>query len=218
MKKIFFEIYSKYIEGKNDLKVLGDMFESIDVDELIHILAYFNNIEIIPNKELLEFSGQLIDLNLSMLNRKRLEKKWTKMIIQDEIQKQKVDDFFEKNKQQIYINIVNELNFDEVIIEEVEASKEIKEPKDFYLKLIGKKISNIFSNTKIYDTGENVIFWSTNKNLKFDKQKITEFLNILSIINIKKYNFSFSILPQYDFKNMENENAIGIDIILNIFY
>lgn len=227
MKKIFFEIYSKYIEGKNDLKVLGDIFECVDIDELIHILTYFNNIEITTNKELIEFNGQLIDLNLNAIDKKKLENKWSRLIIQDEIVRKKVDNFFEANKELIYQKMEKDLKLDELDKldeEEIEVeilheiSDEIKEPKDFYLKLIGKKISNILPNIKIYDTGENIVFWSTSKDLKLDKQKITELLNIFSIINIKKYNFGFNILPLYDFENMENKNATGINVILTIFY
>ena len=224
MKKIFFEIYSKYIEGKNDLKVLGDIFECVDIDELIHILTYFNSIEITTNKELIEFNGQLINLNLNAIDKKRLENKWSRLIIQDEIVRKKVDNFFEANKELIYQKIEKDLKLDKLDEEEIEVeilheiSDEIEEPKDFYLKLIGKKISNILPNIKIYDTGENIVFWSTSKDLKLDKQKITELLNIFSIINIKKYNFGFNILPLYDFKNMENENATGINVILTIFY
>ena len=213
MKKIFLEIYSKYIEGKNNLKVLGNIFESVDIDELIHILTYFDNIEITTNKELIEFNGQLINLNLSAIDKKRLQNKWSRLIIQDEIERQKTDNFFEMNKELIYQKLEKDLKLNEEEIEaeiEEEVEKiildeplnEIKEPKDFYLKLKGKKINNILPNIKIYDTSENII----------------ELLNIFSIINIKKYNFSFSILPLYDFENIENENATGINIILNIFY
>ena len=229
MKKIFLEIYSKYIEGKNNLKVLGNIFESVDIDELIHILTYFDNIEINTNKELIEFNGQLINLNLSAIDKKRLQNKWSRLIIQDEIERQKTDNFFEMNKELIYQKLEKDLKLNEEEIEaeiEEEVEKiildeplnEIKEPKDFYLKLIGKKISNILPNIKIYDTSENIVFWNISKDLKLDKQKIIELLNIFSIINIKKYNFSFSILPLYDFENIENENATGINIILNIFY
>lgn len=229
MKKIFLEIYSKYIEGKNNLKVLGDIFESVDIDELIHILTYFDNIEITTNKELIEFNGQLINLNLSAIDKKRLQNKWSRLIIQDEIERQKTDNFFEMNKELIYQKLEKDLKLNEEEIEaeiEEEVEKiildeplnEIKEPKDFYLKLIGKKINNILPNIKIYDTSENIVFWNISKDLKLDKQKIIELLNIFSIINIKKYNFSFSILPLYDFENIENENATGINIILNIFY
>ena len=229
MKKIFLEIYSKYIEGKNNLKVLGNIFESVDIDELIHILTYFDNIEITTNKELIEFNGQLINLNLSAIDKKRLQNKWSRLIIQDEIERQKTDNFFEMNKELIYQKLEKDLKLNEEEIEaeiEEEVEKiildeplnEIKEPKDFYLKLIGKKINNILPNIKIYDTSENIVFWNISKDLKLDKQKIIELLNIFSIINIKKYNFSFSILPLYDFENIENENATGINIILNIFY
>ena len=229
MKKIFLEIYSKYIEGKNNLKVLGNIFESVDIDELIHILTYFDNIEINTNKELIEFNGQLINLNLSVIDKKRLQNKWSRLIIQDEIERQKTDDFFEMNKELIYQKLEKDLKLNEEEIEaeiEEEVEKiildeplnEIKEPKDFYLKIIGKKINNILPNIKIYDTSENIVFWNISKDLKLDKQKIIELLNIFSIINIKKYNFSFSILPLYDFENIENENATGINIILNIFY
>ena len=229
MKKIFLEIYSKYIEGKNNLKVLGNIFESVDIDELIHILTYFDNIEINKKKELIEINGQLINLNLSAIDKKRLQNKWSRLIIQDEIERQKTDDFFEMNKELIYQKLEKDLKLNEEEIEaeiEEEVEKiildeplnEIKEPKDFYLKLIGKKINNILPNIKIYDTSENIVFWNISKDLKLDKQKIIELLNIFSIINIKKYNFSFSILPLYDFENIENENATGINIILNIFY
>ena len=217
MKKVFLEIYSKYIEGKIDLKVFGDFFESIDTDELINTFIYFNDITITPNNKTLEFNGQLKEMNLSVLDRKRLENKWTKLVIEDEIHKQKVHDFFIKNKEKIYKKIKNDLKLDEIRIDR-EISHKIEKPKNFYFKLIGEKISNIFPNTNIYDTGKNITFWSKANVINLDKSKITELLNVLSIINVKKYDFAFNILPLYDYADEKNEKIRGINITLNIFY
>lgn len=214
MEKIVLEQASKYIEGKTDLVVNGEEFTSDDFTELLLTFKYSNEILIRPVENYLQFKAELVDLKFSNKEKQLLQEGFSKRVIKNEIKKEKLNDFFEKNKYQIYESIYNSIDDDE----DEEGSNEVEEPLNEKFKNIAKNIKKVFNNTSVYDNGKSLVFWHTSETIVLYKEQIQVLLETIKELEKLNCNFNFTFIPTFDFSDDENENATGVSFIFKIDY
>lgn len=214
MNKIIRETMAKYVEGKTDFVIYEDNFESNSIDEAIATFDVFKNIKIKPEKDYLKFAGELIDFDFSDKEKAELEQIWTKATLKYELQKQKMDVFYEENKDKIQELFYDFLDDDE----DNDESNEVEKPLKKKFEIITRRIKSMFSNISVYDDGKKLTFWHIGKSIELDIVQITRILNILKFIKGGGYGFYIDIMPMFDFLDDENKNATGVSFILSIDY
>ena len=213
MNRIINEMLSKYIEGKTDFVIYGDDFESEDINEMVAVFDFFDELNIEPEDDHLKISGTLTKLNFTDEEKKNLKEKWAKRVIQEEIKKEKIDNFFEENQNAICESFYNSLDDDDD-----DKTHRVFIPKKEEFEDISMKIKEIFNNTSIYDDGKTLIFWHIGDTIKLNAKQLLDIIDILKFVTSKKCTFSLSIIPKFDFSDDENENATGVNFLLSINY
>lgn len=214
MEKIVLEQASKYIEGKTDLLVNGEEFTSDNLANLILTFKYSKEILIRPVENYLQFKAELVDLKFSNKEKQLLQEEFSKRVIKNEIKKEKINDFFEENKYQIYESIYNSIDDEE----DEEKSNEVEEPLNEKFKNIAKNIKKVFNNTSVYDDGKSLVFWHISETIILNRERIQILLETLKELEKLNCNFNFTFIPTFDFSDDENENATGVSFIFKIDY
>lgn len=216
MEDIFVEIKSRYAEDKNDFMIKKEDFETRDTNILNSIFNLVTSFKVIPDKDILKCKGTLHGLALSEFERAKVKKIWQEDIIRKNIVDETINKFIEKNKEKLGQFTMNEflkiLKNSEISYSEQTTNNKIME-ENITLGTIAYIFSQIFENTKFFDKGDSLTFWSQVKEINLNKNQIENLLILSKLIGKNKFQLSF--LPLYDF-NSNNENIIGINVILNI--
>lgn len=216
MEDIFVEIKSRYAEDKNDFMIKKEEFNTKDINLLNYIFNLVTNFKIIPDKDVLKCEGKLEELELSEFERARVKKIWQEDMVRKNIINETINKFVEENKEKLEQFTINEflkiLKNSEISYSEQTTSNKIME-ENITLGIMSYIFSQIFENTKFFDKGNSLTFWSQVKEINLNKNQIKNLIILSRLIGKNKFQLSF--LPLYDF-NSDNEDIIGINVIFNI--
>lgn len=224
MQDIFIEIQSQFVNNQRNLVVNKLQFETMEQDLFETTLWAFENIKISPNKEDLRFEGKLKNLRFSKKNKQDMKETWQRNVFRKLVKENQEKKFLEKYRDEIEVYVDNTINN---LIEEREQengeSTQTSAAKIFEENTTLGTIVLIFDSIfkgkyNVYNKDNQMFLWAKDKEFSLTNEDLNKILMIARIIKNNKYKFDFSILPDYDYSDEENEDVQGVSITLNIFY
>lgn len=215
MNKLYLDIQTAYANGIKKIEFLESVLTFETSNKLAGILL-LKNLQIFPVNDTLKFTGDLIDVQFTDKEIKKIKQKNNKALLKNILMEKLEKQFYEKNK-----NIIED-KLAEKLIKDIEAIDNEKDDDPFENDITPqqapKKIKTIYNTIKRMFKDIRIIKFDNNKyTITSDMNSIclnhSQIKLLYSLVEI--YGVEFKILAKYDYEDEDDETCYGVKFLWN---